>query len=365
MILTRYLRQEVVKTALSILLVLILIFTLQRFVYYLGDAAAGQLSTALIGQLLLLQIPKIFALLLPLSLFLGAMIALGRMYADQEITVMRACGVGQLRIAKSLWRPALVFMLFSLVLGLWITPWAGEQQYLLLDKQAAEKDVTMLVPGRFQQSSDGRSIIYIQGQDANGNLENVFMARKDAQQSSEVRVIVAASGQVTVGEDGGKYITLTQGERFSGEPGRADFEIASFDKYLARFQESNEDKKHRKLVAVKTSELISTGDAASTAELQWRISTGISTMILLMLAVPLARVKPRQGKFAKIGPGLLIYISYLLLLILSKNWLENERISGFVGLWWVHLVMVLVVLWKLDLISLEKFKSKSVKGPKS
>ena len=348
MILTGYLRKEVVKTALGILLVLILIFTLQRFVYYLGDAAAGQLSTALIGQLLLLQIPKIFALLLPLSLFLGAMIALGRMYADQEITVMRACGVGQNSIAKSLFRPATIFMLFSLLLALWITPWAGEQQYLLLDKQAAEKQITLLIPGRFQQSSDGRSIIYVQNQRGEGELDNIFMARKDARETNKVRVIVAASGQITVGDDDDKYISLVDGKRYSGEPGRADFEIASFDQYISRFQKSNHEKKSRKLVAVTTSELLSRADPAAQAEFQWRISIGISTMILLMLAVPLARVKPRQGKFAKIGPGLLIYIGYLLLMILSKNWLVNERIPNYIGLWWVHLVMIIFVLWKLD-----------------
>jgi lipopolysaccharide export system permease protein len=365
MILTGYLRKEVVKTALSILLVLILIFTLQRFVYYIGDAAAGQLSTALIGQLLLLQIPRIFALLLPLSLFLGAMIALGRMYADQEITVMRACGIGQNSIVKSLWRPAFIFMLFSLILALWITPWAGEQQYLLLDKQAAEKQVTLLIPGRFQQSSDGRSIIYVQNQQSEGILDNIFMARKDASQSNNVRVIVATSGQITVGADDDKYISLVEGKRFSGEPGRADFEIASFDKYIARFQEGNHEKERRKVDAVKTSELLINADPASQAEFQWRISTGLSTIILLMLAVPLSRVKPRQGKFAKIGPGLLIYIGYLLLMILSKNWLENERIPSFIGLWWVHLVMILLVFWELDFFKGAINKNGSKKSSKS
>ncbi len=367
MILTAYLRKEVVKTALSILLVLILIFTLQRFVYYLGDAAAGQLSTALIGQLLILQIPKIFALLLPLSLFLGAMISLGRMYADQEITVMRACGIGQNSIAKSLWRPATIFMLFSLILALWITPWAGEQQYVLLDKQAAEKEVTLLIPGRFQQSSDGKSIIYVQNQLDDGQLDKIFMARKlsnkDLQQSHQVRVIVAASGNIIVDEDDDKYITLTDGQRYSGEPGRADFEIANFKQYVARFQESHQDKKRRKLVVIPTAELFKNDDPASHAEFQWRISIGVSTMILLMLAVPLARVKPRQGKYAKIGPGLLIYIGYLLLMILSKNWLENERIPSFIGLWWVHLLMLLLVLWKLEFFN--RFLIKSIKKPQS
>ena len=236
MILSHYLRQEVVKSALGILLVLILIFTLQRFVYYLGDAAAGQLSSALIGQLLLLQIPKIFALLLPLSIFLGAMIALGRMYADQEITVMRACGIGQFSITKALVKPAIIFTLLSLLLGLWLTPWAGEKQYQILDKQAAEKNVTLLVSGRFQESSDGNSIVYIQGQSNGGDLDNIFMVRKDPQQTDEVQLIVAKAGQIVRQQNNDKYISLKQGRRYVGEPGRADFKISFFDEYLSHFQ---------------------------------------------------------------------------------------------------------------------------------
>jgi lipopolysaccharide export system permease protein len=224
-------------------------------------------------------------------------------------------------------------------------------QYQILDKQAAEKDVTLLVPGRFQESSDGNSIIYIQQQTGEGVLANIFLARKNPEQTNEVRVIVAQQGQITVQENNDKYISLKQGRRYQGEPGRADFKIAVFDEYLARFQESDADKKQRKLVAVSSAELFNNKDAASTAELQWRISTGISAMILMMLAVPLARVKPRQGKYAKIGPGLLIYVAYLTLMILAKNWLENERIPGFIGLWWVHLIMLIFVFWKLDLFS--------------
>ena len=74
-------------------------------------------------------------------------------------------------------------------------------------------------------------------------------------------------------------------------------------------------------------------------------------MILMLLAVPLSRVKPRQGKYAKIGSGLLIYLVYLTLMILSKNWLENERIPEFIGLWWVHLLMLIFIFWELDLFS--------------
>ncbi len=354
MILSRYLRSEVVKTAMGILLVLILIFTLQRFIYYLRDAASGQLATGLVGQLLLLQIPRIIGLLLPLALFLGTLIALSRMYIDQEITVMRACGVGQMSLVKALLKPAIILSVLAIGSSLWITPWAGEQQYRLLDQQAAQADVALLQPGRFQESGDGKSIVYIQTQKRNGELENIFLAQKESENEDDVRIIAASRGKVIRQQKDERFLLLEEGSRFQGKPGQSDFTVLRFGEYFTRLTDSDIARKERKLGALSTSELIKRTDGPSLAEFQWRISMGISAFILLIIAIPLARVRPRQGKFAKMAPGLLLYIFYLVLMIVSKNWLENGRISSLLGIWWVHLLMLLIAGWLLDWLPSKK-----------
>lgn len=349
MILKRYLRKEILVASLGILFLLVLIFTLQRFVYYINSAAIGRLSTSLIGELLSLQIPRILSLLLPLSLFLGTMIALGRMYAEQEITVMRACGIGQGSIINVLLKPGLTMMLVALILSFWVTPWAGEKQYQLLDKQSAQKDITLLSAGRFQKGSDGKTIVYIQKQDQKGKFSNIFIARNTSQllsqtsESNQVTVVSAKSGQI-LRKDNERFFMLNSGKSFQGEPGLQNFDVSIFKQYLMQIPNESNRAKTRGYFVLPTQKLLKDGDPKAQAEIQWRISMGLSTILLMFVAIPLSRVRPRQGRYAKVGVGLLVYILYLAALILSKNWIENEKFPKMLGMWWPHIGLVLYTL---------------------
>jgi lipopolysaccharide export system permease protein len=78
------------------------------------------------------------------------------------------------------------------------------------------------------------------------------------------------------------------------------------------------------------------GDAESRAELEWRIASPLSILILALLAVPLGQSSPREGKYARVGAGLLIYIVYANSLSIARIWVERETIPSWLGLWWVH-----------------------------
>ena len=92
-IIGRYLNKEVIKTMLVVLMVLLMLFVGQRFVLYLSDAAKGSFSSDLVLTLLVLQLPVFISYLLPLSLFLGLLISLGKLHTDHEMTVIMACGI--------------------------------------------------------------------------------------------------------------------------------------------------------------------------------------------------------------------------------------------------------------------------------
>jgi lipopolysaccharide export system permease protein len=83
-------------------------------------------------------------------------------------------------------------------------------------------------------------------------------------------------------------------------------------------------------------ELLDTADPAAIAELQWRLSVPITLLVLTLIAVPLSRAPPRQGRYNNLILGVLIYIIYSNMLGASKAWVANESISPWVGLWWVH-----------------------------
>ena len=85
------------------------------------------------------------------------------------------------------------------------------------------------------------------------------------------------------------------------------------------------------------------------AELQWRFSTPLSTILLALLGIPLSRTNPRKGKYAKLGLAMIIFTVYYQLFVIAKTQVENGTISPLIGIWWVPgLLSVLVVflLWR-------------------
>jgi lipopolysaccharide export system permease protein len=81
--------------------------------------------------------------------------------------------------------------------------------------------------------------------------------------------------------------------------------------------------------------------------MQWRISLPILVPIVTLLAVALSKVNPRQGRFFQLLPAMLIYVTYLGLLIGARKWVEGSKIPDWLGLWWVHLLFLAVSLYML------------------
>jgi lipopolysaccharide export system permease protein len=69
--------------------------------------------------------------------------------------------------------------------------------------------------------------------------------------------------------------------------------------------------------------------------------------VLALLAVPLSRTSPREGRYARLGIALFVYLIYFDLLSIARMWVERGIISDAVGMWWVHAVVGLLGLWML------------------
>ena len=88
--------------------------------------------------------------------------------------------------------------------------------------------------------------------------------------------------------------------------------------------------------AKKTRELVGSDDNEEIAELHWRFGIPLATVVLAIIAVPLSRTQPRQGRYSRLIIGLLVFIVYFNLLIAGKAWIEQGRVIAPLGLWWVH-----------------------------
>ncbi|MEK6213703.1 MAG: LptF/LptG family permease, partial [Vibrio fluvialis] len=176
MIIVRYLIRETLKSQLAIFFVLFLVFLSQKFIRVLADASDGEIPARLILSIVGLNMPSMGLLMLPLSLYIGILLTFGRLYAESEITVMNATGIGN----KFLIRAALYLGIITSCLAgfnaLWLSPWSQDKVDSVMEQLAAENSVDLLQKGQFQRSPDGSSVVFIDNIE-NKKLINVFVAQ--------------------------------------------------------------------------------------------------------------------------------------------------------------------------------------------
>lgn len=343
MIILRYLIRETLKSQFAVFLVLMAIFITQRFVRVLAEASDGDIPASLVMGLLALKMPVLAALILPLSFFLGMMLAHGRFYVDSEMTVIRACGVSEWYVARVMMLVALLFALLTGLLTLWLAPLAVETEYQMEDRIAAEAGLMSLIPGRFEETANKRAVMFVHDISGSNNLNKVFLAQQDAEDAANrIQIVYAQGGRVSENDDGSQQLVLTQGHQYEGKKGRNDFSVVEFEQYQIQIGEQKAEQKRRKMTAFPTIRLIDDNSLAAIAEFQWRIAIPLSIPFLVLIAVPLSSVDPRQGRFGKILPALLLYLGYFLLLMASRKVLEDGKIPPELGLWWVHGIILLI-----------------------
>jgi lipopolysaccharide export system permease protein len=343
MLIFRYLLRETFKSQLAVFFILMSIFITLRFVRILGDATDGNVPADLVLGFITLYSPVLASLVLPISLFLGVMLAHGRMYVDSEMTVLRACGVSEWYIVRVTLFVAFLVAIITGVVTLYLAPLAMEQEYQLQEEAAAKSGLAAVIPGRFQQTGEDNSIIFVHDVDTKSqSLIKVFLAQPSAKED-DIHLIYAQSGRIKQGSAGGQQLVLEKGRQYEGTTIANDYQIVEFDEYSVTIEEPGaEEEERRKLVAVPTLALMEIDSIEAKAEFQWRLAIPLSLPFLVLIAVPLSSVDPRQGRFGKMLPALLLYLGYFLLLLASRRIMEDGKLPSYIGLWWVHLVMLVV-----------------------
>ena len=82
------------------------------------------------------------------------------------------------------------------------------------------------------------------------------------------------------------------------------------------------------------------------AEFQWRVTTPVATILLALMAVPLARSAPRESRMRNVLIAVGIYIGLFAMTSVVRTGIEQERIGELPGLWGAYLleIILLVVL---------------------
>ena len=352
MIITRYLTKEVLNAMFAVTALLLLAFLSQQMVRYLNYVAVGKIPTNILFELVSFEIPYLLAFLLPLGLYLGLLFAYGRLYADNEMTILQMCGFSQLRLIRLTLYLALMVAGVVLVLMLWVNPLVSEKRQQVMESDEATLHlIQTLMPGRFQVSPDGRYVMYVEKLSRDHErAENVFLAQEkknedETKQSSWMLVTADQGYQMKDPVSKDQVFVTEDGYRYEGTPGENDYRVTQFKKYMVRLPQNDIRSTYQESESKTTAALWQDyQNPFGAAELQWRFSMAIATLLLALLAVPLSHLKPRQGRYIVFLAAILIYIIYVNILLLSRRWIEDGMISISIGMWWVHALLFLFIL---------------------
>ena len=278
--------------------------------------------------------------LLPLALYVAVLLGLGRLYSDSEMDAFRGAGVSEQRLLRPVMGVAIVLAIGIACLTTIGRPWAYAQTYALKIQAEASSDIDRIKAGRFYSFEDNAQTVLIENIAANGeDLRGVFVSRR---REGSLLVISAQTGVFkSNATDDGHQLVLTDATIYKKTKKAPNF-LGKFPTLSIWLHAHDAKSMGFKPKAEPTASLGRVIDPQGKAEFQWRLSTPISTLLLALLAVPMSRSRPRQGRFAKLLMGVLVYAAYYNLLGVSRTWVE-QQVFGYI--WWVPALLALLVTY--------------------
>lgn len=326
MLLARYINREIFASALAVCVVLLVLTVFGRLSDFMGSVAKGELAGEYLLPMILYRLPQFLELILPFGLFLGALIAFRRLYAENEMVVIFAGGMGEGRLMVNLLPVATVVAIIVGTMSLWMTPVSMYRAYELLIDSDVYLKIQAQSTGRFQSSKDFSKVSYIGGVDQETKeLSLIFVADLAAVEPGTsgdfeaFSTFIAPRATSTIDpETGDRLIGFLEGHHNQALIDGKNFHATRFSQYTRR-ERSSVNLPRIKSDAIATQTLLSSQAPEDMATLLWRVSLPMLTLIVFVMALPLSRTGPRGASNLGLIPAILVFISYLLLLGMLRS----------------------------------------------
>ena len=345
MIIARYLIKEIAQTLFAVSLVLMLIGLSGRLVGVFSDVAAGDLSVNIVMMVFGLKSLNMLLIIFPLSFYIAVLMTLSRFYQNNEMTAISASGISQIYIVKIVVSFALLVSILVGVFSFQIVPWATGIQQEITFKSENTSEIEGMTAGRFREVSDG--VMYIESlTDDRTKMQGIFLQQR--LKNNEELLIRAESGKrETNKQTGDQFMVFEDGVRYQRTPGKLDYSVIEFEQHGVRIHAKSSVIKNKKHKALPTLDLLKSNNLKYKAEFHSRLAPVILCLLLSALAVPLSQTSPRQGQYLRLGLGLLIYIVLVNFIYIGQSWIARGETPAIVGLWWIHALMLLIVIFAL------------------
>lgn len=354
-IVDRYLARELLWSFLAAVLILLLVLVGATVADLLAKIARGRVAADLLLALIGLRSVDALTLLIPLAAFLGVQMAYGRLYRESEMAVFSASGLPLSGLLRPLALFALPLVLVMAFISLWLAPAAVRQAQSLQEQASRSLIVAGLEPGRFVDLPGKDGVLYVESMSADGaHFKKLFLESERPNThdgSTSINIVTAADGELYHEADGEqRFLGLNDGFRVEGVIGQDNFRLMRYKRNDIKLPDNDTDTTPDSVKrSAPTLQLVGSTDIVQRTELQWRLTAPISLLVLVLLAVPLARSSPREPRHARMLVALLAWFVYYNCLALVRSWIGQGKLAPGIGFWIVQLPTALIgiyLLWR-------------------
>ncbi len=341
----KYINRELVAVFVVTLLMLLMVAVGGRFIGYLQEAALGKYTGTTVLTIIALRMPEFVQLVAPFAMYVAVLLTLGRFYADQEMVVLQGGGVGTAKLLQ--WVSFALLFVFALVASLaWVfTPMSQRALSDYMAEQRAQSEFEAVNAGTFHTYDRGQRVTYSGAMsDDRKILYDVFLSQRLVD-GRRVNVWAEQGTQELDEKTGTQHLILSNGKRYESGPNGIDMRVMEFAQLRQRLEPESLRRERQEVEAIAMLQL--GDDPKSRAEWHWRVALPLYAVIGGMAAIGVSRVKPRQGRFAKVIPGMLLMVFYYLALLVNHNAIREDQIPAALGMWLVHGVFAALAVYLL------------------
>jgi lipopolysaccharide export system permease protein len=265
------------------------------------------------------------------------------MHAESEIIAMEACGLGERTLLLAAFKISLLVAVLVAGLSLHVRPWAYEQSYWLKADAEANFDFSRLKPGRFHEVGEDNLVVFLGAIDDNQErAEGVFIQQRTG---TKRKITRARQAWLEIDpETAKKVIILRDGYHYEVAEDGSKTKFFRFKNFLLPLVPKEISSIGYRRKAASTMSLAVSSSPEDKAEFQWRLSTGFSSILLGLLAVPLCRTAPRQGQYAKTFLAVVVFAVYYNMTVVAKTWMEQGLVGSFPGIWWPQFLLAALLI---------------------
>lgn len=347
-ILDKYLLRQVIEMFLmGVFVFTTIIFASDTFISLIKQIAQFGIPFKIAFIIVLLNLPSVIVMAIPMSILLSTVMVLNRFSLSSEITVMRACGIGINRIAKPIFIFAILMSIFCFMINESVVPVMASQSKTLALWALGQKNIP---DGKenfvFKELNDFGALkrLFYVGYSHNKTLYNVTVL--DNSKENTIQVLQARQGKTSPKgwefKKGAAYTIANNGQVLNTT--LFDTSIVKFGLDLSDELNKNTAKEKNFIQLWRYLKLpgISVENwRAYKIELYDKIALPITTIVFVLLGVPLAITPPRIRYNRGFLFSIFVIFTYYLIRALSISLGEAGSISPFLAAWMPNIVLTI------------------------